>query len=76
MNIDGNEIRLYREENLITIEDMAEMLGIEDPELLDRYENGEPWVVEDALTVATLDALFDDLSFVDISSDIEDEELF
>lgn len=57
--IDGELVRAYRESNGISLDDMADTIGI-DPSLLDRYENGEPWEETDLLTLLALDAIFID----------------
>ena len=57
--INGELVRAYRESNGISLDDMADTIGI-DPSLLDRYENGEPWEETDLLTLLALDAIFID----------------
>lgn len=69
MQINGNLIKEYREDNLISLEEMAVILGI-DSEILEGYENGDPWYEEDALTLYIIDSIFLDLDYIDY---IEDE---
>lgn len=64
MFINGDCIQEYRLENDISLEEMADILSI-DAETLIRYENGtEPWYEEDALLIAIVDSLFEDLDYV------------
>lgn len=65
MRINCDIIRDYREEHGISLDEMAEILGI-DGEALYEYENGTPWIVEDALTIMIIDSLTDDLSFIQV----------
>lgn len=75
MLIDGNAVREYREERGISIDEMADMLGI-DGEALCGYENGVDWLVDDPMTVYVLSSICEDLDWIPAIEEEELEELF
>lgn len=75
MLIDGSVIREYREEHGISIDEMADILGI-DGEALCAYENGIEWQEEDSMTIFALTNILEDLDWIPPVSDEELEELF
>lgn len=68
MYINAEAIKEYREEHGITIDEMAELLGIEG-ESLYNYESGEPWYEEDAFTLYIINSISEDLDFISIDID-------